>query len=162
MTTIVSGANGVDKVAAGAIEKSDLPAGSVLQVVQTSSQPNTATTSSSWSDTGLSVTITPTSASSKILVLVTHVMQVDGGNSYAGFQLLRNSSAVCDFMDSSLGFNFSSPAYQIFTGVNYIDSPATTSATTYKTQFRKTGGSGTIYLGLNSPVHSITAMEISV
>ena len=137
--------------------------GHVLQVVNSSGSLALNTTSTSYVDTGLSATITPSSTSSKILVLISHVTQQDVSASsaaYAGFQLLRDSTSISEWVNY-LGNAITTSAYNLFTGINYLDSPATTSAITYKTQVKRNGGSGTVYLNINSPHHSITLMEIA-
>ena len=136
------------------------PAGTVLQVVYNSLALSASSTSSSFADTGLSASITPTSSTSKILVLINHWASSDSSNANAGFQLLRGASVISDYMDSSLGYS-STFLYQLSAHFNYLDSPATTSFTTYKTQFRRSGGSSAIYLGLNNPVSSMTLIEVA-
>ena len=114
--------------------------GKVLQVVYGSTSTYTSTTSTSFSDTNLSASITPTSSTSKVLVLVTQ--QGVGRNSstaggYLKIKLLRDSTDILLISDvfaftggavalQPLGFTMAS---------NYLDSPATTSSVTYKTQF---------------------------
>jgi hypothetical protein len=119
-----------------------LPAGvggKVLQVVQTVKTDTFTTTSTSFVDvTGLSATITPSSASSKILIL--YEIMVSANNSQFYIKLLRGST------DIYLGDSASSrkrvtnnhwlgDSNNMFSSViNYLDSPNTTSATTYKIQ----------------------------
>ena len=154
-------------------------AGTVLQVVSASTTSLGTSTSTSYADTGLTATITPSSASNKIMVFVSQSFQAVGGEAVgygyqvnAGVQLLRQSTTlITSDSDSggkySLGFGTgAAPAsgnIVLFTvwSVNYLDSPATTSAQTYKTQFAKgTSGMSTIYA--NSSVRSsITLMEIA-
>ena len=145
----------------GTIAAARLPAGSVLQVVNVTTTLSSSTTSASYVDTGLSLSITPSFTTSKILAMVTQVIQTDSTAAAAGFQLLRNATVASEWVSSSLGYGFNATSYNTFTGVNYLDSPATISAITYKTQFKRTNGSGTVYLNLNSPYHSLTLMEIA-
>ena len=116
-----------------------LPTGSVLQVVSTTFTSFFTTASASFTDiTGLSVSITPASSANKILVIA----NVPYGSSVdAVIQLVRNSTAVGNGTAGS-GYNGINDiygggdgqysAYQ--TAFNFLDSPATTSATTYKVQ----------------------------
>jgi hypothetical protein len=163
----------------GTIAGARLPAGSVLQVVSGSTLSLGTSTSTSYADTGLTATITPSSASNKIMVFVSQSFQAVGGAAVgygyqvnAGVQLLRQSTTLITSDDDSggkysLGFGTgAAPAsgnIVLFTvwNINYLDSPATTSAQTYKTQFAKgTSGMSTIYA--NSSVRSsITLMEIA-
>jgi hypothetical protein len=117
--------------------------GKVLQVVNVvySTQANAA--SSTFIDTGLSATITPTSATSKILVFAINngVYKGAAANIYAEFKLVRGATDIVPYVESRAGFNSSaSNANGIGSvAVTYLDSPATTSATTYKTMFNASG-----------------------
>ena len=169
MPTIIDGTNGVDKIAAGAIEKADLPAGSVLQVIQSVKTDTSSTASTSFGDiSGLSTSITPTSSSNKILVVVTLNGCVNATNN-TSFNLVRGSTALAQPDGTGTykaSFNlFNNGQGSQSTGLTFLDSPATTSATTYKIQWRVDAGtslinrhnSGTDY----NSVSSITVMEIS-
>ena len=124
---------------------STLPAGSVLQVVSTTKTDTFTTSSASMTDvTGLSVSITPSSASNKILVLLSLTISGQDGVSGAGYQLVRNSTAIC-IGDSAgsririsggIGYLGNTNVYTTISG-SFLDSPATTSATTYKVQVGK-------------------------
>jgi hypothetical protein len=142
-------------------------AGNVLQVVSASYATQTSSTSVTFADTGLTATITPTSASSKILVLVNH-----NGNLLIGapngisWKLLRNGSQIQFVDDISPYTGGSSNTGAGSCNVNYLDSPATTSATTYKTQFSNRGATGTVVTQYNGGGGSqstsyITLMEIA-
>ena len=128
--------------------------GSVLQVVSTTKTDAFSTTSGSYVDvTGLSVSITPSSSSSKILVL----FQINGsqnvGAGRAMVKLLRNSTVInagdaAGSRTPALG-GFSSPDQSIpSTPVSgsFLDSPATTSSTTYKIQLAMSAGAGSAYI----------------
>jgi hypothetical protein len=148
--------------------------GAVLQVVQTTKTDTFSTSSTSKTDiTGMSVSITPTSATSKILIVASINY---GGNDYNFYcDLLRGATALavpssgnnpCTI--SLSGINTANQ-WVIYNGViYYLDSPATTSSTTYKLQIA-CQSSGTFYLnrsarnGSNDSVCSstITAMEIA-
>jgi hypothetical protein len=161
-------------ITTGTLPKAQLPTGSVLQVVQTTKTNTFSTTSATLVDiTGLSVTITPTSSSNKIMVLAT----VTGGSTDSvgigtTFQLVRNSTniATSTTTGGSTTGTFSFAQRSMGTqnmqtsGVNFIDSPATTSATTYKLQCLTQAG--TLYVnqdggGSCTGVSSITVMEIA-
>jgi hypothetical protein len=97
---------------------------------------------------GLSVTITPTLSTSKILILSTFGMTAGNGSSiyYTGFaQLVRGSTSLAQqivggyYPNGNLGHQVS----YVPTAFNYLDSPATTSATTYKIQAMNIYGSPT-------------------
>ena len=149
------------------------PTGSVLQVVSVST--NTKTSSSS-SVSLMSATITPTSATSKILVLLS--MAFGACNLNGGIQVRRNGTAIgtqaaTTYVAGTTGFNTAddSPganqAYGIInTCYNVVDSPASTSALTYDLYYQM-GSGGTIYFNQQSTdngggaVSSITLMEIA-
>jgi len=128
--------------------------GKVLQVVSTVKTDTFISSSSSFVDvTGLSVTITPTSATSTILVL----FQVNGsqevGAARASLRLVRgstviNAGAVAGSRTPALG-GFSSSDQSIPSAPisgSFLDSPATTSSTTYKIQAVMPAGSGDVYI----------------
>jgi len=143
--------------------------GKVLQVVQATTNTATAIASTTMTDTALTVTITPTLNTSKVLILVSqqlkwfrNVTAVGGG-----FRLMRDSTEVfAGYNTNNDAFALSNTVSEaIFNGywpLNYLDSPATTSATTYKTQARvaSTGNSGAVTAQLGSSYSSIIALEI--
>lgn len=154
----------------GTVPKARLPAGSVLQVVSTTKTDSFSSASTTFTDvTGLSVTITPTSATSNILILVTSNVSSSVTGNPAMFNLVRNSTNIAQ-PSTSPTFNGTVIPYvnladnSIGVPINFLDSPATTSATTYKIQGRVTGG--TFYVNRRSSadfalVSSITVMEIA-
>jgi len=107
--------------------------GKVLQVVSTTKSDVFTTTSASYVDvTGLSTTITPSSASSKILVFANISYSASGGRD-GNFQLLRGSTVIPTGVTGSVlngAYTFS----MFSLAQSFLDSPATTSATTYKIQ----------------------------
>ena len=129
---------------AGGVPSWAAPAGGgkVLQVVQATTSTQTQITATSMQDTGISCSITPTSATSKVLVLINgQVYAYKVGNGATGdFQIVRGATPVlvCDGGTGSFAFgvkvgsNTIESAHIISTA--YLDSPATTSSTTYKLQ----------------------------
>ena len=114
-----------------------LPTGSVLQVIQTTSNTATELTAvNTWTTVGTAATITPTSASSKILVMHSAGGLSNGSNASFGFQLLRGSTAVST--RSRYGYTAVSGYAPINWDFKYLDSPNTTSAITYNFQIRLT------------------------
>ena len=122
-----------------------LPAGvggKVLQVVQTVKTDTFTSTSTSYADiTGMSVAITPASTSSKIFIMV----NLSTGNSSdrtSGYQLLRGSTPIgigdsdsSNRVEATAGTSSeSTTAGQKTVAFTFLDSPSTTSATTYKVQ----------------------------
>ena len=109
--------------------------GKVLQVVYGSTVTQTANSTSTYADTTLSATITPTSATSKVLVLVSqNGVSKDVGNTGVQLKLLRGSTGILTFA-GTVCFTNTTTRNDAAASCGYLDAPATTSATTYKTQF---------------------------
>ena len=143
------------------IPKAALPTGSVLQVVQGTTTTQVSTTGITLVDTGLTATITPTSASSKILVLVEQSSCGKENNERIKLVLLRNSSQICNIVELA-GYTNSTATNNIGSiSTSYLDSPATTSAITYKTQLSSINGVGSVYVQWNPSTSTITLMEIA-
>jgi hypothetical protein len=143
-----------------AIPKATLPTGSVLQVVSATRTGETATTSSSFVDASLSVSITPTSANSKVFVIYTGSAGNDGSQE-SFLTLARNATNIGN---GSVGmariwFNGSSSYHFAGMSMSILDSPATTSATTYKVQFRTP--SGIVYISGANSTDTLTVWEIA-
>lgn len=139
--------------------------GKVLQVVQGTLTGNVSSTSTTYADTGLSVSITPSASTSKVLVMYYHPYAVYKNavtNTGAWITLYRNSTDLSiPSSTENIYLNGASGNLEIdgTFSIMYLDSPATTSATTYKTQFRVSTGS-TIYANRTGMTSSIIAMEI--
>ena len=159
-----------DMIATGAVTAPKRGAGAILQVVQTFKNDSFSTTSTSYVDiTGFSVTITPSSTSNKILLLNFAGISTDGSSSVQYMNLLRGSTAIAQ---PSVSTGFSSTATMfpqsisnmISWSYSFLDSPSTTSATTYKWQIK--GYTGTQYINqraLNDMPRTATmiAMEVA-
>jgi hypothetical protein len=139
------------------------------QVVTATSSSTTTTTSTSFVDaTGFSVTITPTASNSKILILSSPVFQSwsgSAGTSAGGeWQLVRGATAITNdsFIWIALGGSPTNFIVNFPTSISYVDSPATTSATTYKVQFLRNSGATNVYANPGATPTQIIAMEILV
>ena len=143
--------------------------GKVLQVVQATTTTNATNTTSTMADTNLTATITPTLNTSKVLVLTNQNMR---GYSTTvayynfGYQILRGATVVYDMGSAGFGTFAWSSSYsgttndnRMYVSGHYLDSPATTSATTYKTQMNS-NTTGTVSAQPNSIISSIILMEI--
>lgn len=149
-----------------------LPAGSVLQTVQTVKTDDFTTTSTSFTDiTGLSASITPSSSSNKILITASFCSSQGSASQINMFNLLRGSTTIGQ-PASSQTYTSTRTQYTYESGnldtvhLQFLDSPSTISATTYKIQGKCNGG--TLGVG-NRPgdndseqISIITLMEISV
>ena len=146
MPLVLDGNGDITGLAAGALPSNVIGAGAVLQVVQATSTSTVTVSTNTYTDTGLSASITPTSATSKILVFVNQEIYTDRTGNYAGggLKLIRGSTDIFTPITDGTG------PYDLYTQfstggnasiavrfpINYLDSPATTSSTTYKTQGR--------------------------
>jgi hypothetical protein len=157
--------------------KLNVAGGKVLQVVSFTTDAAFSTTSQSFVDiTDLAVTITPSSASNKVLVLASVSAATNTGTSRAAIRLVRQSTAICigaaaGSRTRATSTSLSSNNFEIPSqSVTFLDSPAATTATTYKIQI--VADTGTVY---NNRSHedtdgstifrtasTITAMEISL
>jgi len=154
---------------ATALARAALPTGSVLQVVQATTTTSTTITSSTYTDTTLTANITPTFSTSKILVLVTQSAKIRRtiNSPDGGLRILRGSTVLATTdRTPSLSADVGPESYlyvAITWAMNYLDSPATTSATTYKTQAHIQGNPGgeTILLQENSQISTIILLEIA-
>jgi hypothetical protein len=132
----------------------------VLQVVQGTTTTGTTTASASFVTTNLTATITPQSTTSKILIQVTGPIDSAATNSQANGTIYRNNTTN---LGGAAGFtNIFSNSGRIIgsLAMNYLDSPATTSATTYTVYINGSNGSSIIFpQGTN--LATITLTEIS-
>jgi hypothetical protein len=177
MAIIINGTGSISGLSnVGGISSAQI--GSVLQVVSAIKTDTSSTSSTTFGDiSGLSVSITPTSSSSKILVF----LNVDGSNDAGGMavRLVRDSTAIAIGTAASGNqtnttltnyYNNTDANSHRSSGITFLDSPATTSATTYKAQFR-VGTSGNGYINRSTgtdnaaynmyAVSTITVMEIA-
>jgi hypothetical protein len=137
--------------------------GKVVQIVTATTNTQVSNATTTHADTTLTATITPTSASNKVLIFISqNGLGKTGGTSLAyDLRLLRGAT------------NIAFPVYQggIATGVAdvytnaasfaYLDSPATTSATTYKTQIKATSATFAVHVQYYNPDSSIVLMEVT-
>jgi hypothetical protein len=146
-------------IVSGYVPYANLPAGSVLQVVQTSAENLFQNTSSTtFVATSLAATITPKFSTSKILVITSFTIDTNASGTTGITTLYRNSTNL----NSVKGMTqlYTTARIQAFCGFDYMDSPATTSATTY-TVYIRTGGSGSIDFCADNNRASIILMEIA-
>ena len=142
----------------------------ILQVVSANKTTVQSTSSTSYVDvTDMTATITPSSSSNKVLIMMTMTIQKSDYTFFA--RLLRDSTEIGSSSGSNNGisvYNSNDQNQNEGRAVIYLDSPNTTSATTYKLQMRA-DGSSTIYFNAHSSgtttdyitPSSITLMEIA-
>jgi hypothetical protein len=139
------------------ITTGNIPAGSVLQVVQSNLASTFSTTNSSATDTGLSATITPISSSSKILALLDAHGGQSAGNRSCFYFLVRGSTTIksADNLAPTLS-NFILPMVLM-----QLDSPSTTSPVTYKIQMATDGVGTATMRSTGTEISSLILMEIA-
>jgi hypothetical protein len=156
----------------GVLPHASLPTGSVLQVVLGTTNTSVTNTTTTYADTNLTATITPRFTTSKILISIVQVMYlydtssaIDGG---AGLIIQRNSSTIYTPAANRDLLSFYAPTgltrFDIGTNMplQYLDSPASISALTYKTQAAlATAGAGASVICNGSGYSTITLMEIA-
>ena len=165
MALLLDGTAGITfPVTAGSASAVQASSGRVLQVVNASTNTNASTSSSTYTDTGLTATITPSSTTSKILVEVFQVgLQKTSGSagSNMGLILQRNGSLIA-VLEEEAAYTGTTTTLSIgASGTTYLDSPATTSAVTYKTQFNSQQSTSSVGCQISGARSTITLMEIA-
>lgn len=131
----------------------------ILQVVYGTTTTAVGVSSATPVDSGLTATITPQSSSNKILVFANHSTYTFGAGTTGGLFLLRNSTTLQSFFD--VGYQSVGSNSLTSWATSILDSPATTSAITYKTQQSRGLGAGTFYTQVNSNPGNIVLLEVS-
>jgi len=166
MSMIIDGTNGLTFNNA----TTQASAGQVLQVVSSTIVAVASTTNNTFTSTGHTVTITPKFATSKIYVVATGDGGTSLGTASAWYSVFRNGStnlstgtalgAAASMYSSSVSGNFFSAV-----AMSFLDSPSTTSSTTYTVYFGNSSGSTTYWAPVpgtpSSPSATITVMEIA-
>ena len=149
-----------------ALTNATFPAGHIIQVVTGTSGANVQSGGSSshvWGNTGgiPSVTITPTDASNKVFLKLSmnvhsaaHAIYVDFYRSISGGATTHNLSG------ETAGLAYHNADHTAQMGISYLDSPATTSAITYKGSFRSHAANQVVYFGDGNGFSTIVAMEV--
>jgi hypothetical protein len=134
--------------------------GKVLQVVQATFATETDNATSTFVDTGLTVNITPSSATSKVLVMVAIPAKKSSGNANnaISLRLFRGATQLVE----GYQINKTGTAIDFHNqwATNYLDSPATTSATTYKVQFMCSSNAAQARICEANTIATIIALEI--
>ena len=143
MTTVINGSSPsitfsdsttqtTSAVVGGKVPYSIMPTGSVLQVVNATYLTSTSTSSTTYTDTGLTATITPLFSTSKIAVIICQTLSptTAASNTYGSWRVLRGATEIYQDARINMYMQFAHSDYTCYV----LDSPATTSATTYKAQ----------------------------
>jgi hypothetical protein len=150
------------------VQTAMLGTGAVLQVVNATYGTLIATSTTTFIDSGLTATITPKFATSKILVISTingsYKNQSNAANCLS-LRLVRGSTAILN-INGILAWTNTAIVNYVDSSTSYLDSPATTSATTYKIQFASSNNTASVgingYFTAPGETNStITLMEIA-
>ena len=156
------------EIADGTITTDDIASGvtgKVLQVVHDTDVTEASSASATLADTGLEATITPSNASNSILIIINHTgLAKYGGTSNSTrlkLTVMKDGSQIA-LMEDRVG-------YDNTTGYNWVggssltlkETAGSTSAITFKTQFARQAGDGTVRINDDNCVSSITLMEVS-
>lgn len=129
----------------------------ILQLFSVQGSTTQISTTTTFVDiTGLTVTITPQSATNKILIVSANSLLASGTSAEGGIRFLRGSTTIFDsvqgILDGNTGGSFSSM---------FLDSPASTSPIIYKAQFNRSTGTGQLYSSIGGTLSNFLVMEIS-
>jgi hypothetical protein len=159
------GSTGQVLTVAGGVPSWATPAGGGGKVLQVVSAVTAATeiqnATSTYADTNVTATITPTSATSKILVMVGHHHIFKMSTNAASGVTMRLMRGATELIDAQ-NILYTGTAIQNHGALTfvYMDSPATTSATTYKTQFNNNANASYVSVQCDGDVSTIILMEI--
>lgn len=140
--------------------------GKVLQVVQGTTTTSTSIAGSTYAATGIEATITPSASSSKILIIATCSTRSarNSSNTQSKAQIRRGTGTIIqDYLTTFMGIEPATSgalAINMTRTISYLDSPSTTSATTYYIYGTGAEPSDTITFQMNSAPSSIILMEI--
>jgi hypothetical protein len=135
----------------------------VVQIVSATYATSKTNSTGSYVDTDLTATITPTSASNKVLVMLTQggLRKSNGGASNGVYvQLLRGATQIA--LSGNVGWT--NTVTELIAGsfsANILDAPATTSATTYKTQFANNTNGASVTVQDASATSTLVLMEVT-
>lgn len=139
------------------------PAGAVLQVVNATYATATSTTSTTFVSTGLTASITPSSASNKVLIMFSNPLSSPAANDATTATVFRGTTSGTNLGASGLGFGVAQGPgganERSIVSAMYLDSPATTSSQTYTVAFRVESNTGVAQAG--NAMATLTLMEIA-
>ena len=155
--------DGSGNLTAGTIPAKTIGTGAVLQVVNGTTSTGVSSTSNTFADTGLSASITPSSTSNKILVIINQNglrKENNGANNDIGIKVFRGTTEIAEPTRFSLFTGTATQLYGTTVSGCYLDTPSSTSSLTYKTQFRRPDGAGTVHVQ-SVGTSTITLLEIA-
>ena len=170
MAITLNGTTGITTPALDSVapfSSADMQAGSVIQVVHSTYSTQVAGTAGAEVFTGVSASITPTSASSKILIIFNGPFETSGtkSNFAVGVNLRRGTSTSSTLLSTQRSGHYHGATINAQMssthGFNYLDSPATTSSVTYGLFVYNIDGSPVWRFNNNSGKSEFTFMEIA-
>lgn len=142
--------------------KLNLAGGKILQIVRATDATIRSTTSTSYVDASLSVTITPQKSDSAIILIWSLAILVTDASSYGQVGITDNSNnAISGAERVVIGVFTGGSSFNDGIVLIGYSTPATTSATTYKARFARNFGTGTITLENASHTGQLYAIEVS-
>jgi hypothetical protein len=129
----------------------------VLQLFSVQGTTQQLSTSTGWAEvTGLTVTITPQSATNKILIISTNSLLASLAAADGAIRIMRGATNIFTSVQLIGTANVGGSYTTI-----YLDEPTTTSATTYKIEFRRDAGTGNLYSSVTNTLSNLIVAEIS-
>lgn len=169
-TRLAIGTTGQVLTVSGGVPTWAAPAGGgkILQVVQGTLTSNVTSTNTAYTDIGLSVSITPSSSSSKVMVFVsmpaTFIFNTVNNAACIGYwNLVRGTTQLQEYIHGTEANSIINRILYGGVSMSYLDSPATTSATTYKCQMKPAGsntGDDIRVFASATKIASIVAFEV--
>jgi len=129
----------------------------ILQLFSVQGAVSQLSTSATYVDaTNMTVTITPQSNTNKILIISSDSILASSASADGGIRIMRGATNIFTSVQC-IGVANSGGSYT----TTFLDSPATTSATTYKIQFNRDAGTGNLYHSITNTLSNLIVMEIS-
>jgi hypothetical protein len=174
MPTEISGSTGVNKIQDNTIVNADINSsaaiagskisggvGKVLQVVNAVQATEVTSNSASYSDTGLTASITPSATSSKVLVISSNDCTKLSADTSVAIRCYRDSTEIGGtIIGRKIADTDDSGKSQSVFSFTILDSPSSTSALTFKTQFCNASANGTVRINAGSGSSTMCLMEI--
>ena len=153
----------LDTGVTGTLPNANFSGGKVLQVKNMLTATETVVSNNTYTDVGITLDITPSATSSKILIIV----QCNGvgkftNNTFAKLRMLRDSTTIIDDFAKEGGNTGSTATNKIGTiGTTYLDSPSSSSSLIYKVQMMSGQNNASVQCGSSGAKSTLTLMEIS-
>lgn len=156
------GTNSITALPAGVVDANALASGvggKVLQTINATYNTTVSHNSTSYTDTGLTATITPSSTSNKILILINQAIGRSYTDSLLDLNLLRNATSLFDPWGNDVLYTALTQHNTGYASLSYLDTPSSISALAYKTQIRSYN-TNIVYAQYSNCYSSIILMEI--